>query len=128
MRRTLVLLVMLAACQQDETVSAFIGDNKEFTLQTLNGIAFDTRATINFAETGRLQGDAPCNQYSAKISVPYPWIELGPIVSTKRACEDLAKETAYFEALSSMAFAEVSGPTLVLSNADGNEMVFQADP
>jgi len=42
------------------------------------------------------------------------------------ACEKLNEETAFFSALSEMTLSEALGGTLILSNPDGREMVFQA--
>jgi heat shock protein HslJ len=42
------------------------------------------------------------------------------------ACPDLAAESQYLTALGEMTLAEVSGPTLILSNDAGRSMVFTA--
>lgn len=129
MKHLFVFTVLFcAACQQDETLSAYTGDFKTFELRMLNGESFTTTATLKLEEDGQVSGSAPCNSYSTTINVPYPWFEIGPIASTRRACPELDQEQAYFNALSSMAFAEVSGPTLVLSNEAGGELLFHAAP
>ena len=95
-------------------------------LEQINGTAFKARATIQFPEEGRISGEAPCNIYSGSQTAPYPWFAPGPMMSTKRACPDLAAESLYFEALSEMTLAEVSGNLLILTNDSGNEMLFRA--
>ena len=45
---------------------------------------------------------------------------------TRRACPELPEETAFFKALEQMTLAEVVGETLILSNTEGGEMVFEA--
>ena len=95
-----------------------------YALSELNGAAFPARATIGFPEEGKVVGDGPCNGYSAAQSAPYPWIALGPVAATKRACPDLEAEVAFFEALSRMTLIEVSGSALILSNDDGESLVF----
>ena len=82
-------------------------------------------ATVIFLTEGRVEGNGPCNAWSASQTAPYPWIELGPIAATRRACPELAFEGRFFEALTSVSLAEVSGPLLVLSG-DEVEMVFRA--
>lgn len=121
-------LLFCAACQQDETLSAYTGDFKTFQLRTLNGENFAATTTMTLAADGQVSGRGPCNTYSTTINVPYPWFEIGPIAATRRACPELDQEQTYFNALSSMTFAEVSGPTLVLSNDAGEELVFYAAP
>lgn len=125
-RLVIALVFATAACQTDETVSAYSGDKQAFNLVAIDGAAFAASATIDLSQAGRIQGTAPCNQYFAGQTAPYPWFEAGPIGATRMACPDLAAETAFFEALGTMTFAEVLDDTLLLSNSDGREMLFQS--
>ena len=118
------VLVLLAACNEDETVSGYVGDSTVFTLQSINEQPFQASATIDLSETGKVSGEGPCNSYSAEQSAPYPWFNLGPVVATERACEDLSAEVTFFQSLQSMTIAEVNGPILILTNDAGREMVF----
>lgn len=125
--RWLLLFFALAACQQDETVSGYLGESDGlFQLVSLNDQAFDGDATIDLSEAGRVSGKAPCNTYFAEQTAPYPWFEIGPIASTKRACPDLDVEQLFFKVMGRMTLAEVSGSTLILSNTDDESLVFQA--
>lgn len=123
--RALAILLVLGYCS-DETVSGYADPEATYHLSEIDGVAFTSAATIAFPEEGRVQGMTPCNTWSAEQGAPYPWFELGTVAATKRACPDLEEETAFLTALSEMAFAEVQGPVLILSNDDGREMVFQA--
>jgi heat shock protein HslJ len=42
------------------------------------------------------------------------------------ACPDLAAEAQFFDALSTMTLVEVLGRTLILTDDNGREMLFQA--
>jgi len=119
-------LLLLVACA-DETISGYVDRAATYTLVELNGEPFTANATITFSEEGQAKGEAPCNAWSAAQTAPYPWIDLGPIAATKRACLDLAAEQAFFDALTQASLAEVSGNVLILSLEDGQEMVFRAD-
>jgi heat shock protein HslJ len=121
------LLLALVACS-DETISGYADPEAVYTLTEIDGAAYTARATITFPEEGTARGEAPCNSWFASQSAPYPWIELGPIGATRRACPDLDAELAYFEALGTMTLAEVQGPVLILSNDAGREIVFRATP
>ncbi len=112
----------------DETVSGFAGDQTLFQLSSLDGAEFAATATIDIGTQGQVTGNAPCNSYNATQSAPYPWFELGPIAATRRACPELEAEAAFLTALGAMTLVEVAGNTLILSNTDGGEMVFQAVP
>ncbi|GAA6209081.1 hypothetical protein NBRC116601_23740 [Cognatishimia sp. WU-CL00825] len=119
------LLALCAACQTDETLTAYGAADVTWHLTSLQGAAFSAKASLRFLPDGRVKGHAPCNGFSATQSAPYPWFSLSAIVSTKRACNDLTAEQRFFAALNDMTLAEVLGDTLILSNEDGQDMVFR---
>ena len=112
------LLSLIPACQADETL-------RVWTLSEINGQPFPARATLTLSEKGAISGKAPCNRYSASMTVPYPWFEAGPIRSTKMACPDLTAEAQFFEALGAMTLSEVLGNVLILNTPEGRKMVFK---
>lgn len=116
--------VLLAACAGDETLHAYGAGGKTWALTTMNGLPYPAEATLEFPKPGQITGTAPCNQYSATQTVPYPWFKIGPIAATRMACAELPAEQAYFAALGAMTLSEVSGDLLILSNDAGQEMVF----
>jgi heat shock protein HslJ len=119
-----IVALFLTSCQPDETVAAYGAAGVTWQLIELDNAPFAATATLEFPEPGRITGSAPCNSYFAELTVPYPWFELSPIGATRRACPDLEAETTYFTALSEMELSEVSGPTLLLTNAAGRSMLF----
>lgn len=124
----LLLALVTSACKTDETISGYVDTEATWTLVELGGKPFAARATMTFPEKGTVAGNAPCNSYRANQSVPLPWFEIGPILSTKMACRDLAIEQKFFEALGEMSLAETLGDTLILRNDAGREMVFKTTP
>ena len=118
--------VMTTACQTDESITAFAGNVTAFTLQSIDGVTFAARATIDVSEAGKITGHGPCNRYFANQTAPYPWFSTGPIGSTRMACPDLAAEAQFFAALSTMTLVEVLGGTLILTDDNGREMLFQS--
>lgn len=122
----LVLVALIPACQGDETVAGYGAAGKIWHLTELNGAPFAAAATLQFPETDSIAGEGPCNRFSAAMTVPYPWFELGPIQSTDVACPDLDAETAFFEALTSMSQSEVLGNIMILRTESEEEMVFKA--
>ena len=117
---------LTSACQADETVTAYLSGSGVFDLVSIDGAPLGAEATIDLSQAGRIQGQAPCNQYFADQNAVYPWFEAGPIGATRMACDRLAEETTFFSVLSEMTLSEIVGNTLILSNTDGREMVFQA--
>lgn len=119
--------MLCTSCGPDETISAYANPLSIYVLQSLNGEPIAARADISFPEKGTVSGNGPCNVFQATQSAPYPWLALGPIAATRRACPDLALESAYFQALEAVTLVEVSGPFLLLTNTDGLELVFQSE-
>lgn len=124
-RPILAAAVLLAACQADETVSAYAAVTGAFNLVSIDGAPFESTATIDVSEAGKITGAAPCNRYFADQTAPYPWFKVGAIGATRMACPDLAAETMFLGALAEMTEAEVLAGTLILRNETGREMVFQ---
>ena len=88
----------------------------------MNGQPLDGPATLEIGVDGRITGQAPCNRWFARGN-PAPGFVLPPIGSTKRACPQLAAESAYFQALGAATTATLEDNRLVLS-APGSELVF----
>lgn len=128
--RTVLLIAAMALMGhcKDETVSGHGGAAALWHLVNLDGGPFTARATLAFPEEGVIAGEGPCNRYSARQSVPYPWFRAEHVVTTRRACPELAEEQRFLRALAEMTLAEVAGDTLVLSNEAGREMVFRTRP
>ena len=124
--RAAILLLALWGCA-DETVSGYAETDATWRLAELDGTPFPARATLRFPEEGAVAGDAPCNAFRGPQTVPYPWIAIGPLAATRRACPDMASETAYLAALEAMTLAEVAGDVLILTDDAGREMVFRRE-
>lgn len=126
-RFALILLTALNACGQDETVSGQTGPDDLWRLIRIGEAPVAERITIRFPEQGRAAGEAPCNSYSSDQTAPLPWIDLGPIAATRRACPALELETRYFELLERMALVEVLGDTLLMTADDGMTLTYRLE-
>jgi len=121
-----IALVALSACRKDESIRAYGGADRIWTLKEINGTPFQAKATLTFPEKGEIAGDGPCNSYFGAMEDPYPWFNAGPIGSTRMACPDLSAETVFLQALEDATLSEVVEDTLILSNTEGLSMVFTA--
>ena len=121
-----LVLTLAAGCMADESVTAYGGSSKLWRLDTLDGQSIKETITLELLDQGRVVGQAPCNRYSTTQNAPYPWFQLSPIVTTRRACPDLALEAVYLQALETMTESEVLGDTLVLRSPNGQELVYRA--
>lgn len=124
----LLLATLAASCDHDESLAAYGAADRTWVLQSLDGVPYPARATLQFPAPGEIAGKAPCNSFGGAQSAPYPWFDAGPLHSTRRACPDLTAEQAFLGALEAMTLAEISGQVLILSNDAGREMVFSATP
>lgn len=129
MRRIMAAaFLVLAACARDETIYSYGGAGGDWQLQRLNGNDFPAEATLRFDADGKVSGTAPCNRFSSRQTVPYPWIAFDPVAATKRACPELSAEQQFFEVLDRVSIGIVDGDTLTLSNDEGDRMVFTRTP
>lgn len=127
MRLMIMCLAMgLSACGLNETAARYGAADHVWQLRDLDGVAFPANGTLRFPAPGKISGTGPCNSYSGAMTAPYPWFEVGDLAVTARGCADLEFENAFFNALQEMTEIEVSGDVLILRNADGQSMLFQA--
>lgn len=112
----------------DETVAGYGAGDGAWQLVQLDGVKFGAIGYLRFEAAGRITGAGPCNRFGGKQTAPYPWFRAERILSTKRACPDMAAESDYFQALQAMTLAEVQGDVLILSTPEGREMIFHRVP
>lgn len=94
-------------------------------LTALGGEAVVGEATLTFGEDGESIGGRACNSYGGDLSFNDEGLpEIGAVFSTMMACEEprLAEERALFDALEAMASVRLGTDTLVLLDAEGNEL------
>jgi heat shock protein HslJ len=123
-----VAVLLLASCARDETIYSYGGAGGNWQVQSINGTEFPATASLQFGPNGEVTGQAPCNRFSTRQTVPYPWIDFGPIAATKMACPDLDAEQMFLRVLDRITIGIVTGDVLTLSNDDGDEMVLTRTP
>jgi len=115
MRWLAAFALLLGACT-DETIAGYAPDTV-WHLSELDGQPVTARVTFELTP-GKVSGQAPCNGFWASQTAPAPWFQTGPIVTTKRACPDLALEQRFLKALAAARLAEASQNTLILADAN----------
>ncbi len=94
-------------------------NGKQAVVSVLN----DTFVTLEFGADGALSGKGGCNTYSGTYKVTGDQIVVGPLISTKMACNSPAgvmdQETQYLSALQGAASYQIDGTGLDLRNKDG---------
>lgn len=81
-----------------------------------------TDATLEIT-AGKISGKGGCNRYSAPAKFVRGMIEIGPIVSTKMACDQLESEQAFFSALERSKAFRVEEGKMTLFDEDGKPLI-----
>lgn len=129
MKLTLFLtaaLFGLVECSKDETVSAFVPDGKTWYAISMKGRPTTTEIYVEFPEEGVIRGKGPCNTFSATQTEPYPWFKAENIVATKAACRGIQEEQIFFIRLGMVTEIEVAGTVMIMTDKDGDEIVFES--
>ena len=87
--------------------------------------AIDADITATF-EGGTVGGSAGCNTYTADYTVEGETLELGEIIRTEMACEDVERnerEELFLTTLGETAAYEIVRDTLTLMDGDGNVLL-----
>jgi heat shock protein HslJ len=102
-----------------------------WALERLDGAPFEARAVMAFGrdEAGEplLRGEGPCNVFRGIYGVETPeggMFDAGPFAATRRACPDLAAESAFFAGLEGAVRAEIVDGRLILEGPDDARMEF----
>lgn len=78
--------------------------------------------TLHFSE-GAVNGMAHCNGYRGAYTNEAGDLTFGPLMSTMMACPGLDQEGAYMDALAAVRHYRVTPTGLVLSNAEGEDVL-----
>lgn len=93
-----------------------------WTLTAIDGAEVTFTTTLDLTEPGKLTGKAPCNNYSGRLNAEGDSFIPGPILSTKMACDGMAEEAAYLQALQMVDSVALEGDKLTLTGEQ--ELVF----
>lgn len=121
---TAVVMICFAACSGSVTQKASLGGTK-WMLYELEGVMqkFQTGTKdvyIQFDETaGQVSGFASCNTYSGAYTVTGSKIKIGPLISTKMACDDMKTEMKFMQSLNKAVSYKISSGSLSLMDDAG---------
>jgi heat shock protein HslJ len=131
---TLIALVSLAACGEDDGGSAAQGDSLEGTpwvvesgLKTPGWEKTPPGATF---QDGAVSGSSGCNRFHASYELEGDSLKLGAIATTEMACPEPAMtvEQEYVDALRSVAGWRIEDGVLVLLDEGGAELLRLREP
>jgi len=98
-------------------------------LVAIDGKPTEARTTLRINKDNVLAGAAPCNRWIIFVNeVKLPALSLGPVTTTRMACDKMAEEQAFFDALLPMTLVQPDGDqTLILTGPEGRRMEFVRD-
>lgn len=120
-----LLPIVIAAMAFSTTAQAQeIPSETVWRLETVAGEPIADEVTLRIDADGSVGSNASCNQYAGQNTAILPAFALGPVAATQMLCPDMTTEQAYLAALAQVTRAEIEDGHLVLSDADGSQMVF----
>ena len=123
---SIVLLGLAAGCGGGGGGDPADIENKPWQLTSATGLTIPDGVVPSAAFTGgNVFGTAGCNTYRASYTLDGDSLEIGEPAGTLIACPPPVDEfeRAYLDALGQVASWELDGEELVLSDADGNELL-----
>lgn len=133
MRFLLVSLALLGALLASFVPAAAQADTglagSGWKLVSINGtdVLEGSSITLEFGADGSLSGSGGCNGYGGSFTIDGDSFSVSGVMSTLMACADdavTAQEAAYFAALQAATGYSVSGEELIISDAEGMQLVF----
>lgn len=133
----LFILMSLAACNRIKTTSSDTAIDKpqkdyaepphidlinaRWVLRELNGELVKPKSDIyiRFSDKTNADGFLGCNRFSAQYASEGPEINIGPLRSTKMACEDLSIEGKFAQVLENATSYLTDDKYLYLKNSEG---------
>ena len=107
----------------EKTVWRFNGFAQEDVVSMVAGAE---AITAEFRD-GTISGNGGCNRYNGPATIQGQQLTVGPIVSTKMACDAMEAEQQFLAALQAVTSWEITGQTLSLDHP-GGRLMFVAEP
>ena len=89
------------------------------------GVLGESSVTMSF-EDGKVAGSAGCNRFHGTYSTEGNTLKLGPLATTRRACEEplMTQEREFLAALASAISWSIDGNVLDMHRADGERAIW----
>ena len=93
-------------------------------LETLGGSVVDGTVppTMLITKDGEVSGNGGCNSFGGGVTIHGDSLKFERLMSTNRACDQMALERRYFDALALVASYALEGDRLTLKSVDGTEL------
>jgi heat shock protein HslJ len=124
MKLLLALLLITStalAMETNATISTLPGSAWQVTTFAGQTPLADHPITLEFDNEGNIAGNASCNRFGGTCQINGDKIEIGPLRSTRRACEPdiMEQEHKFLALLGAVTAWSIEGDELVLSAPEG---------
>lgn len=127
-----VLAVTLASCGSAKEVDPIaMLTSKNWQLQSMNGNAVDASQfpqgipNATFSTDNKIMGKGGCNSYNGSYNLNEEMgLNVSNVISTKMACDAMAGETEFFEALNKVNMSKIDPDKLTLMTDVAEVLVF----
>jgi heat shock protein HslJ len=109
------------AMENDQPTTALPGSAWQVTTFAGQSPLADHPITFEFDTEGNIAGDASCNRFGGSCAIDGDKIEVGPLRSTRRACEPevMQQEQKFLALLGAITAWSLDGDELILTSPDG---------
>jgi heat shock protein HslJ len=83
------------------------------------GFAWSKTAFVQFGAGGKVSGFSGCNRFRGSYTFRDGALKIGPLMSTRMACPDMAAEARVMHTLQAAERAEATHLKLILNDASG---------
>jgi len=85
----------------------------------------ESKLTLSFVD-GKVSGSAGCNSFHGTYATEGSRLQLGPLATTRRACEEplMTQEQEFLAALASAVSWSIDGNVLDMHRADGERAIW----
>lgn len=122
-RRQLINIVMSALALGAASSAAKSGGGVDGAWKVVSiGAAAVSGPTLTI-EGGKASGFGGCNRFGGSVDVDGATLRFGPLAATRMACDQLALEQSYFDALGGVRGYKIDGDKLTLTSEGGTALV-----
>lgn len=113
---------LISACQANQPRSQTSDPDAQWALTHWNGQ--ESKGFSAVLQAHEIAGTAHCNTFKAPVEHAQDTINVGPILQTRRACPDLARETAFLLQLQETTKVAITDDRLTLTTSQGHSFQF----
>lgn len=122
-RGQIAACAMVSALALTASTAAIAGGGVEGAWKVVSIGAAAVNGPTLTVEGGKASGFGGCNRFGGSVEVDCATLRFGPLAATRMACDQLAVEQTYFDALGGVRGYKIDGDKLTLTSDGGTALV-----